>query len=142
MSIQDNRGAIDDLLGLEDLDVSVGIHEEDNGRGEGITNAEIGSYHEFGYGVPQRSFLRGYFDENQPLIEKRQDEAIQAALDGGDLRVAAELLALELEGGVKERILARIEPDLADSTKKRRGEDAVPLVDTGQLIGSIRGKVT
>jgi hypothetical protein len=41
---------------------------------------------------------------------------------------------------MKERILARLSPGLAPSTLARRGEGAVPLVDSGQLLGSIRGK--
>lgn len=42
------------------------------GGGKQPTNAEIGSFHEFGLGQPKRSFLR------TPLIDHFEDEAIKA----------------------------------------------------------------
>jgi hypothetical protein len=131
------------LRGLE-LEVTIGIHAEDGAEGHdgGLTTAEVGSYHEFGLGVPQRSFVRAYFDEHASEIEQAQDACLARILAGSDPRAEAARLGLKLEGGMKERILARIDPPLAESTKARRGESAVPLVDTSQLIGAIRSRVT
>lgn len=131
------------LRGL-DLEITVGIHEDEGSEshGDGLTTADVGAVHEFGLGVPQRSFVRGYFDDNQAEIEDLQTVALQHILDGADPAAEAGRLGLKLEGGMKERILARINPPLAESTKARRGESAVPLVDTSQMIGAIRSKVT
>lgn len=43
--------------------VKIGILGSSDGRSKGGSNAEIGMKHEFGIGVPRRSFLR------QPIIE-------------------------------------------------------------------------
>ena len=144
MSVQDQSSPLlAQLLAGFDLDVSVGIHEdkgaEDHG---GKTTAQIGAIHEFGLGVPMRSFVRGYMDENTDTIVQMQDAALGRILDGADPRAEAGRLGLRLESGMRERILARINPPLAASTKRRRGENAVPLVDTSQLLGAIRSKVT
>ncbi len=47
--------------------VKVGILGDNDSREQGNSNATIGQRHEFGIGVPQRSFLR------EPLSEKLQD---------------------------------------------------------------------
>lgn len=138
MTIIDKRdGTLDALLGGLDIEVTVGIHEsEGNENHDGPTNAEVGSYHEFG----SRSFIRGYFDESAADVARFIDEAAARVLDGEDPVTAGEIMALQLESGVKERILAGIDPPLAESTRKRRGDDAVPLVNTSQMLGAIRGK--
>lgn len=130
------------LAGFE-LEVSVGIHADDGAKTyeDGLTTAEVGACHEFGLGVPMRSFVRGYFDENVESIAALQEAALGRILGGADPHSEAGRLGLVLEGGMKQRILARIPPPLAASTKKRRGESAVPLVATSQLIGAIRSKV-
>jgi hypothetical protein len=144
MSVEDKRsGELDRILSGLDLEVTVGIHEEEGAEEHGdLTTAEVGSIHEFGLGAPQRSFVRGYFDENQVDIAAEQDAALTRILDGADPRTEAERLGLKLENGMKARILARIDPPLAESTKRQRGEGAVPLVHTSQLLGAIRSKVT
>ena len=48
---------------------------------------------------------------------------------------------MQIEGETKERILAGIGPELSDSTKRKRGESAVPLLDSGQLLGAIRAQL-
>lgn len=145
MSVSDKSSpGLTHVLEGFDLEISVGIHEEEGRQSHGddeLSNAEIGANHEFGLGPPQRSFVRGYFDENQEAIEREQDAALARILDGADPETEAGRLAAKLEGGMKERILARIPPPLAESTKAKRGEAAVPLVATSQLLGSIRGKV-
>jgi len=144
MSVEDKKSAdLEKFLRGLDLEVTVGIHEEEGAEEHGdLTNAELGAIHEFGLGVPQRSFIRGYFDENAAEIEQAQDEALNNIVFGADPRAEAERLGLKLESGMKERILARIDPPLAESTKRRRGASAVPLVDTSQLLGAVRSKVT
>lgn len=131
------------LRGLE-IEISVGIHEDEGSKshGKGLTTADVGAIHEFGLGVPQRTFIRGYFDESQGDIEQMQDAALQRIIDGADPLAEAERVGLKLESGMKERILARINPPLAESTKRKRGANAVPLVATSQLLGAIRSRVT
>lgn len=144
MSVEDKASPeLERFLRELSLEITVGIHEDDGGQEHGeLTTAEVGSIHEFGLGVPERSFIRGYFDEHADEIEQGQEVALRNIMFGADPKVEAGRLGLKLESGIKERILARIAPPLAESTKRRRGESAVPLVDTSQLIGAIRSKVS
>jgi hypothetical protein len=134
---------------LPNLDLSVsltaGIHASEGSEAHkgGLTNADVGSFHEFGFGVPQRSWLRAYFDENEARLGALVEDAIiSAAIDSADLEQALGLVAVQIEGEIKERILAGIGPELSDSTKRKRGESAVPLLDSGQLLGAIRAQLT
>lgn len=144
MSVDDKRSPdLERLLEDLDIEISVGIHAEEGAADhDGLTTAEVGAIHEFGLGVPQRSFIRGYFDEHQGEIEQLQAAALERVIAGADPRIEAGRLGLLVEGGIKQRILSRIDPPLAESTRKRRGDDAVPLVDTSQLLGAIRSRVT
>ncbi len=138
--------------------VTVGIHGDDGSdphahatfEADGaltpdsdLTVSEVGSFHEFGLGVPQRSFIRGWFDEaveeNRALIASQLKLAILGKLT---LEAALERIALKMEASIKKRIAARgngAYPGLAASTIKRKGS-SVPLIDTGQLRAAIRGR--
>lgn len=142
MAVDDKRSPL--LGALEGLgrEITIGIHADEGAEDHGgLTNAELGTIHELGLGVPQRSFVRAYFDENVHEIGGDVEAAIARVLEGSDVDLEAELLGAKIEAGMKERILARIEPGLSEETKRKRGQDAVPLVDTSQLMGSIRYKV-
>jgi hypothetical protein len=107
----------------------------------GLTVAEVATFHEFGTRtIPQRSFIRGWFDEsvekNRALILS-QLKLVAAGKLG--LEQALERVALKCEADVKRRIRNRIPPPLAPATVQRKGS-SVPLIDTGQLRASVRGK--
>ncbi len=110
-------------------------------QSEPRTVAEIGSYHEFGLGVPQRSFIRGWFDESQAELTNLVRSQTQLAVTGKITGLqAAERIALKAEASVKRRIRSNIPPPLAASTIKAKGSSTA-LIDTGQLRAAIRGKV-
>ncbi len=46
-----------------------------------------------------------------------------------------------IEGEIKERIYAGIAPGLSPEVRAKRGESAVPLIETSQFIGAIRAEV-
>lgn len=143
MSIIDKRGnALDALMGGLHAEMTVGIHESEGAAGhDGLTNAELGAIHEFGTSeIPQRSFIRAYIDEHEDDINEWLSEAADEILAGADPQQEADRIALQLESGVKERILSGVSPELSEATKKKRGDSAVPLVETSQMLGSIRGK--
>lgn len=56
----------------------VGIMGDSDQRSDGLSNATIGAIHEFGHGVPQRSFLR------VPLIDGL-NEAVEQSITPDDL---------------------------------------------------------
>lgn len=124
--------------------VSVGIHEAEGSASEegGATVAEIGSYHEFGLGVPQRSFIRDWFDENEEANKERIRKLAKAVAEGKipSAEMALERFGLYAVGSIQSRIADGIEPELAEETIRRKGS-STPLIDTGTLRSSITHKV-
>lgn len=121
----------------------------DTGR---LTIADIATFHEFGVGpfpmkgggthpgIPQRSFIRAWFDESQEFIAQVLTSQM-ALVVAGTLtpEVAGERIALAFEGSMKQRISRGVPPPNAPSTiaKKRSSK---PLIDTGQLRNAIRAR--
>jgi hypothetical protein len=131
-------------LGRQRVEVTVGIHSDDADatHGEGLTVGDIGTFHEFGtQTVPQRSFVRGWFDERQDFIATTLRTQLQQVVAGKrPLDQALERVALAFEGDVKRRITQNIPPPLKPATIARKGS-SVALIDTGQLRNSLRGRV-
>lgn len=137
--------------------VTVGIHEEEGavqheqednfGEGFGqssstVTVAEIGTIHEFGLGVDERSFIRGWADENEAANKKRLRKIADAVVAGyiSSPRMGLERFGLLAVGEIQSRIADGIAPQLAASTVERKGS-SVPLIDSGQLRSSITHRV-
>jgi hypothetical protein len=153
--LQDNSEKVQKALqGLAKTRVLVGIPSTKNTRpGEPIGNATLGYIHEKGSpinNVPARPWLEPGIRESQQQWEGYLKQAGQAALEGNEPRMNRALNAAGIAAvtGVKSRMVAGIPPPLAQSTvdarrrrtKGRRASiaaDTTPLIDTGQLIGSI-----
>jgi len=99
-----------------------------------LTVAELATSHEFGLGVPERSFLRGFYDLTIADVRRLITAQFRP---GVDPLVAGELCALKIEAAMKNFINDKVnlEPN-AQSTQDRKHSD-VPLVDTGVLRSSI-----
>lgn len=140
------RGKAPKLPSRGRTEITVGVHSDDanhtHGSGDGTTVGDIATWMEFGtQTVPQRSFIRAWFDERQDFIASTLRTQFQAVLDGRrPVEQAAERVALAFEGDVKQRILRNIPPPLAPATIKRKGS-SLALVDTGQLRNAIRAIV-
>lgn len=108
-----------------------------------ITLSELGEIHEFGLGVPQRSWLGDWFDENQPRLVKQISGVAKAVLKGkvDSLQNGFEQLGSLYVGEIQKRIAQRIDPPLSEYTIKKKGS-SVPLIDTEQLRSAITFKVT
>jgi hypothetical protein len=137
----------------ERISITVGVHADagaeghrpanDTGAGRAVTVADVATWNEFGTGsIPQRSFIRAWFDESQDFIREtlRSQMALVAQ---GKLTAdkAAERVALACEGSMKKRISRGVPPPNAAETIRRKGSSK-PLINTGQLRNAIRGKVT
>lgn len=132
-----------------------------NDTGESLTVADVATFNEFGVspftvmgsfsddgalggyehpGIPQRSFIRAWFDESQPFIASTLVSQMQLVVAGKITpEVAAERIALAFEGSVKQRISRGIEPPNAPSTIARK-RSSKPLIHTGQLRNAIRAR--
>jgi hypothetical protein len=133
------------LAGAKNRKVTVGVHEQDGAasHSEDLTILDVASFHEFGTAtVPQRSFIAAWADEQRPEIEAAIRKAGEALVTGAipSADQALNRLGVKFVGDVQQRIRSGIEPPLAQSTIDSKGS-STPLVDTGQLFGSISYKV-
>ncbi len=125
--------------------LTVGIHGAEGGTPDGsgkLTVGDVATIHEYGLGnCPERSFIRSWADENQAK-NRITIEKVMGAVVSGRLSVKQSLDAIGLRfvAEMQARIVAGIEPPLAESTIARKGS-STPLIDTGQLKSSIRHKV-
>lgn len=153
----------------ERVTITVGVHGEDGAdvhRGGGfaedgaiepgraLTVAEVASFHEFGVppyqlpsgaihpGIPQRSFIRAWFDESQPFIAETLRSQMRQVVAGTlPTEKAMARIALAFEASVKQRIARGIAPPLSPVTIAMKGSSK-PLIDRGQLRAAVRGKAT
>lgn len=130
--------------------VSVGVQGSEAGASHdansGLTNVQLAAIHEYGLGVPERSFIRATIDIHQrdlvTLIAKLGQRAmLPPGVDGHLTEAAALSLVGEYTVGIiKERIIAHIPPPLSEERKKEKGSDT-PLIEFGTLLSSITYKL-
>lgn len=125
--------------------VTVGVHGEAGAAGasgaDGLTVADVATANEFGLGVPERSFVRRWFETHETdnvEILTRAGEAIVRR--GMSVDAALERAGLAFVASMQDRIRGGIEPPNAEITIIRKGS-STPLIDTGQLVSSITFKV-
>lgn len=131
----------------ERLTLSVGIQDEEAGataeNGDGLTVGDVASINEFGLGVPERSFIRAWFDQNESQNKDTLRNVGTGLVKGAipDATTALNQAGLSFVGSMQGRMSAGVPPPNAPSTIARKGS-STPLIDTGQLRASIRHKVT
>lgn len=132
----------------EGCDLTVGIHEAegaeekegaDSEEEQGLSLVDVASFHEFGLGVPRRSFIADWADESRASHEEQLRKIAQAVVSGKveSLEQGLSRLGSLWAAEVQKRIADGIEPELAESTIKRKGSSK-PLINTGQLRSAIR----
>lgn len=142
------------LFGRKAASVTVGVfgekgdkpHKSEDG-GPPLTMAEIAELHEFGIGVPERSFIRSYVDSHNAQIMRVFLEQMKAAMvrsirtgkpiTDAEKKKILDRVGLKMVGDIQGRISAGdIQPPLDEKTVARKGS-SIPLIDTGQLRSSI-----
>lgn len=107
------------------------------GEAPPLTMAEIANLHEFGLGVPERSWLRGWVDESEKTIRNDLRRAVSRIIEGKlTVTQAAEVLGVKYVGAIQTRIANGIEPPNAPATIAAK-KSSKPLIDTGQFRSSI-----
>lgn len=110
-------------------------------RDSEMTVAELASIHEFGLGVPERSFLRSTMDENEGALLRLAARLGQGVIDGAFTQPQAlGLLGEHATGLVVEKIRSHIPPPNAPSTIAGKGS-STPLIDSAQLVQAITHEV-
>lgn len=134
-------------LGDERWTLTVGVHSAEGGEvsrdGDGKqTVLDVAIINEYGLGVPERSFIRAWADENEQRNKAKLRKIAEAVFDGKyDIRTGLERLGLLFVGEIQTRIKAGISPPNAPSTIAKK-KSSTPLINLGQLWTSILSKVT
>ncbi len=130
--------------------ISVGVHAQEgaqehkakDGEVAPVTILDIALFNEFGLGVPERSFIRAWFDSASKENKEALERALKLVLKGGKtLPEALELVGLRFQGQIQKFIAAGVPPANAPATVAQKGSSK-PLIDTGQLRDSVTFKVT
>ncbi len=144
IKIKDN-GYLDRIRAIASLDgkvkASVGVQgneaSEQHDDKSGLTVAEIGAIHEFGIDMPERSFIRAWFDENLKEIDAHlQAYAEQVVAGKMDVYQAQEAFGDWAQSQIIARIGRGIGPPNSPTTVARKGH-GVQLVDTEKLLRAI-----
>lgn len=130
------------VFDLKSPKVAVGIFEADGAQehdGErGTTVLDVAVWNEFGTDtIPERSFLRGWFDENIDRAREAMRRLMVQVVEGKITKSRAlDLFGLWVQAEIQKRIAQGIPPPNAPSTIENKGSSK-PLIDTGQLRSSI-----
>jgi hypothetical protein len=128
-------------LAREKPKIAVGVFESEGGlsAGKGTTVVDIAIWNEFGTAdIPARSFLRGWFDENEETAKTALMRFLQGYLEKKyqTKEQALDAFGAWLQGQIQARIAKGIPPPNAPSTIAKKGSSK-PLIDSGQLRSSI-----
>lgn len=102
----------------------------------------IATVHEYGLnGMPQRSFIRGAYDDNKQLIEQLTTKLASGAITSRmPLDAALNQVGNAIESMIKNKIRDGPFKPNSPETVKRKGSSK-SLIDTGHLRQSIRYKI-
>lgn len=122
---------------LERTTVTVGIQSSESG--EVIDKA---FYNEYGTGrIPERSFIRAAFDENRADIDTTIGRLWNGVMQGTiNATRAASILGQRHEDQVKTKVRNGPFTPNAQRTIDAKGSSK-PLIDTGEMVNSIRYEV-
>ena len=123
--------------------VAVGLPAEEVGGtvyDDGQTVAQVGAQHEYGAGVPRRSFLRTPFtakqDDLTAAIAKQFEDVFQRGKKAEQALGLIGTVAVNISKGAFTTRGYGEWPDITDDTKDAKGSSQV-LIDTGTLRNSI-----
>jgi hypothetical protein len=126
--------------------LTVGVHGPEGGKqatgDTRLTVLDVATINEFGLGVPERSFIRDWYDQQEKHLQDDLRKIAKANFKGVyDTQTGLERFGLKCVGEVQARIKSGIPPANAPSTIAKKGS-STPLIDKGQLWTSVTFKVT
>jgi hypothetical protein len=125
-------------MGDKSFEKYVRVGVPDTVREDGQINDEIAARNEFGFGVPERSFLRSYVDQSEQHIAGRIVAFIEDVVLNNRFTwfQAFRKLGAEMVQNIQDHIETNIPPPLAERTVKKKGHN-LALVETHELIESV-----
>lgn len=128
--------------------VSVGVNDAAGHYEDGTAVVDVAEAHEFGLGnVPQRSFLRAWFDKKRGAFGPDLNKLARNVLKNGIGPMAAlQVLGDRYVVEIQERMDKHIPPALQKDTVTRKARTGsttpnTPLEDTHRLRNSIKARV-
>jgi len=122
----------------------VGIFSDHDARDDGESNVAIGKQHEFGQGVPRRSFLEIPMLTEFPRIVDNNEPELAAAFVEDGAKPVLERLGFMGEAAIQEAFetsgFGQWPANSPYTLLFKHGEK--PLIDTSQLRQSISSRVT
>ncbi len=116
--------------------VDVGVMVANDARPDDATNTGLAMTHEFGLGVPERSFIRSTVDEKQLAYIKFMVTLFKQVITGKITQHQGMMIVgAKVEADMKAKIRAGIPPPNAPFTVAQKGS-STPLIDTGILVSS------
>ncbi len=118
--------------------VRVGVFGTTKHEGTELTIAQLLEIHELGLGVPERSILRAWAEQNEAAIQNDMRAAFRKMLLGKFTpEQAAKILGVRWVGQIQEFVRSgKVQPPLSQATIDKKGSSQ-PLIDTGQLVSAI-----
>ncbi len=108
---------------------------------DGTSVAKVGIAHEYGIGVPERSFMRSTFKENLPEYKKLVEGAVVAAIKGKrKIKNSLGRIGSKVASDIKAKIVAIQEPGNSEATKAKKGSSN-PLIDSSHMKNSVTYEV-
>ena len=123
--------------------VKIGIQSDSGQYSEdGLRVVDVATFHEFGTkNIPERSFIRSNMKKNRKkylaLTAKMYSKMMKGEITP---EKALALIGEVIQADIKKGIIEGIPPELSKETIKKKGS-STPLIDTGQMMNSIRYKV-
>ena len=105
---------------------------------DGTPVAMVARAHEYGYGVPRRSFLRPVVFRNEKLwVEQLKTAFARAVADNQDTMPILDRFGRAVKGAIQREIWEGHFTPLKPSTIKAKGGRTKPLIDTHLMVNSI-----
>ena len=120
--------------------IKVGIPSEVGSYSSGVSIATVGAAHEFGLGVPRRSFIRVPMDKQKSTINKALKSGFESILKGGDTIQNLNKIGLVAQNISQTSFKNQgfgTWSDITDETKDHKGSSSI-LFDTGRLVQSVK----
>ena len=118
------------------VQADAGVHSE-----SGANLVDIGIWNEYGTAhIPSRPFIRQTFEDNQQAVAQYLGRVVSNVAKGDDLVQELSKLGQWYQDKQKKTLTSYPWTPNAPSTRRRK-KSSKPLVDTSQLVNSIRYKV-
>jgi len=133
------------VFGMKKLAIATGILAKDGqataaGSKGKLTLVEVATFNEFGTSdghVPERSFIRAWFDAEEPKLREMLVTLMQRAIKGDmTQKQVLDQMGAYCVGAIQQRIADGIPPENAPRTIARK-HSSKPLINTGQLRSAI-----